>query len=85
MSFAPFKLKKVRGKYLRRADDGESWWDRWGEEIGLAAIEAVVLCAPVVAAGTFELYIARERARLKLEIERVRAAHRAIEKETDDG
>lgn len=77
MSLAPFKPRKTLGRALRRKkDDGG-----WGEELGLAAIEAAVLCAPVAVAGAFELYIAREKARLKLEVERVKAAHRAIEAE----
>lgn len=67
MSFAPFRVKKTLGRALRRTRDDDSWWDEWGGEIGSAILEAAVLCAPVVAAGSFELYIAREKARAKAE------------------
>ena len=71
MSFAPFKVKRTLRHALRRTRDD----DGWSEEIGLAVLEAAVLCAPVIVAGSFELYIAREKARAKIEVERLRALH----------
>ncbi len=74
MSFAPKRVRHTLSRALRRTrDDEPSWWDDWGPELGHALLEAAVLCAPVVAAGSFELYIAREKAKAKLELERVKA------------
>lgn len=81
MSFAPFKVGEVRRSALRVRPSGEGWDDYWRDEVIAAGLEAAVACAPVIVAGAFELYIAREKARLKLEVERVKAAHRAIEAE----
>jgi hypothetical protein len=56
---------------LRPLDDSDEFWR---EELRAAALEAAVACAPVIVAGAFELYIARERERMKLERERIKAA-----------
>lgn len=76
MSFAPKRVRHTLSRALRRTrDDEPSWWDEWGPEIGSALLEAAVLCAPVVAAGSFELYIAREKQKAKVELERLKALH----------
>ena len=82
MSFAPFRTRHRLRAALRPT--GEGWDDYWRDEVIAAALEAGVACAPVLVAGAFELYIAREKARLKLEVERVKAAHRAIERESGE-
>lgn len=87
MSFAPFKVRKTIGRALRRKrddDDGPTWWDEWGIEIGLAVLEAAVACAPVVVAGSFELYIAKAKAREKLERDRLRLEIERLRREGDD-
>lgn len=84
MSFAPFKVKHTLRRALRKKDeDDPTWWDEWGTEIGLAVLEAAVLCAPVVVAGSFELYVQREKARAKLEQERLRLEIERMRRENE--
>ena len=76
MSLAPFRTKRRLRAALRPT--GEGWDDYWRDETIAAALEAAVACAPILVAGAFELYIAKEKERMKLERERIKAALRHI-------